>query len=149
MWEHSKFSICYLTSFNRSSGKTNQFGLHRNWKEKVQASSESRIQPPSITTSESTAARYTQSQAQPQALKNLRHVAGHQAQAPNGPNPVSDEDDPEQRLGGELGIDENEELLTAVRNSSVVAKRNHKGGTKGVSYIKLPSLLIILSYMSK
>ena len=30
-------------------------------------------------------------------------------------------------------MDEDDELLTAVRQTSEAAKKNHKGGTKGVS----------------
>jgi hypothetical protein len=43
------------------------------------------------------------------------------------------EDIPERTLGGEIGMDEDDELLTAVRQTSEAAKKNHKSGTKGVS----------------
>jgi hypothetical protein len=39
----------------------------------------------------------------------------------------------EQAVGGAIGMDEDDELLTAVRETSEAAKRDHKAGTKGVS----------------
>ena len=100
-----------LTFFNRSSGKTLKT-LSAN-----HASSQARIIPPSITPSTSTS-----ESIQLKALNRL--------------NPVSDGDDldiTDQAVGGEIGMDEDNELLTAVRQASEATKRNHKGGTQGVS----------------
>ena len=101
----------HLTFFNRSNGKTLKTLSVNN------ASSQACIVPPSITPSASTS-----ESIQLKALNRL--------------NPVSDGDDldiTDQAVGGEIGMDEDNELLTAVRQASEAMKRNHKGGTQGVS----------------
>ena len=93
-------------------------GLHSNWKQRAQ------VQP--TIPSASVAARST---APPLPAK-LRV------------NPASDGDDldPMEQVNGglgEIGVDEDEASLEAVRQSKASAagaKRSHKGGTKGVSH---------------
>lgn len=71
------------------------------------------------------------------ALPPTKSCTGHQGPDPN---PVSNRDnleDVEPTDGGEIAADEAEESLEAVRKSKEaigVAKKTHKGGTKGVSH---------------
>ena len=108
--------------FDRSSGKAAEIGgLHKNWKQRAQVPS----QPPP-TSSSLTAPPPTKSRT---------------ANRDPDPNPVSDRDDLEDvepTDGGEMAVDEAEESLEAVRKSKEVigvAKKTHKGGTKGVSRV--------------
>ena len=105
---------------NRSSGKPAEIGrLHKNWKQRAQVPSQPPPTGPSLA-----------------ALPPTKARTGDQG--PN-PNPVSDRDgleDIESPDGGEIAADEAEESLEAVRKSKEaigVAKKTHKGGTKGVS----------------
>ena len=105
--------------FDRLNGKAAEIGgLHKNWKQRAEAPS----QPP-------TGPSLT-------ALPPTKSRTGHRG--PN-PNPVSNRDDLEDAEptdGGEIAADEAEESLEAERKSKEairVAKKAHKGGTKGVS----------------
>ena len=66
----------------------------------------------------------------------MKSCTGHQGL---NPNPVSNHnnlEDAEPTNGGEIAADKAEESLEAVRKSKEaigVAKKSHKGGTKGVS----------------
>jgi hypothetical protein len=108
---------------DRSSGKAAEIGgLHKNWKQRAQVTSQPPPTGPSLT-----------------ALPPTKSRTGHQHPAPN---PVSDRDDlhsedVEPTNGGEIAADEAEESLEAVRKSKKaigVAKKTHRGGTQGVSW---------------
>ena len=129
-WNPSSISCCWLTFFDRLSGKI--VGLHSSWKQNVQVSS--CVQPPLSTTtsvSTSTTATFTAS-AQP--LENLsanyqfKQVTNvNTSTSGQNLNPVSDRNDPvfpEQAIasGREIGLDEDNDLLTSVRQTSDAGK---------------------------
>ena len=115
-WHPSSKSCCWLTFFDRLSGKI--VGLHSNWKQKVQASS--CIQPPSTTApvSTSTTATFTASARPPENLsanylfKQVTNMNTSTISSGQNLNPVSDRDDPEQAIasGREIGSDEDKTM---------------------------------------
>ena len=107
----------------------------------------SRIQPPSTTASVSTSttATFTASAWPPENLsanylfKQVTNMNTSTISSGQNLNPVSDGDDPVfpgQAIssGREIGSDEDNELLTSVRQTSDAQKQYHKGGTNGISW---------------
>ncbi|KAF8154406.1 hypothetical protein B0H34DRAFT_799197 [Crassisporium funariophilum] len=107
----------------KSSGKAAEIGgLQKNWKQRTQVVS----QPPPTGSSLT-------------ALPPTKSRTGHRGPDPNPDSDCDDLEDVEPTDGGEIAADEAEESLEAVRKSKEaigVAKKTHKGGTKGMG-IKL------------
>ncbi|KAF8810699.1 hypothetical protein BYT27DRAFT_7253436 [Phlegmacium glaucopus] len=113
--------------FVRLNGKATELGgLRGNWKQRAQVPSP--FQPPPTTPATSNTAS-----ARPQAPEKLS-TGGRDRR----PSPGSDGNDLDSDDGGEIGADEDEEVLAAVRKSKVKeasaeVRKYHKHGTKSVS----------------